>query len=50
MPLFRKRKDQDHGHETSFYTYPKLLFAWPLIVMGYALYPLGTTIWVSGES
>jgi len=27
MPLFRKRKDEDHGHEVTFYTYPKLLFA-----------------------
>ncbi len=27
-------------HEVVFYTYPKLLFAWPIIVLGILFYPL----------
>jgi len=27
-------------HEITFVTYPKLLFSWPIIVLGFALYPL----------
>ena len=27
-------------HDVVFYTYPKLVFAWPLIVMGFLLWPL----------
>ncbi len=28
------------AHEVVFYTYPKLLFAWPVIVLGLLFYPL----------
>lgn len=29
-----------NSHEVSFVSYPKLLFVWPLIVLGYLFYPL----------
>ncbi len=28
------------AHEVVFYTYPKLLFAWPVILLGFLFYPL----------
>ena len=34
----RKTKDSPKTLDIVFYTYPKLLFAWPLIVLGYVLW------------
>ncbi len=36
--------------EVVFYTYPKLLFAWLLILMGYALWPVDKWGWASPET
>lgn len=36
----RRRRSQ---HEVVFYTYPKLLFAWPLVAAGFLLAPLSGT-------
>ncbi|MBN1845257.1 MAG: hypothetical protein JW810_06205 [Sedimentisphaerales bacterium] len=42
MPGWFERKWKDlmerRKHEVVFYTYPKFIFCWPLIVMGYALW------------
>ena len=37
--LFNQRKER-MSHEVKFYTYPKFIFCWPLMVMGYALWAL----------
>lgn len=36
---WRQRRRQRKTHEVVFHTYPKLVFAWPLIVMGLIFYP-----------
>ncbi len=36
-------------HEVTFYTYPKLLFIWPLILMGFLLWPIDKLQWVYPE-
>lgn len=36
-------------HEVVFYTYPKFLFCWPIIVMGYVLWLLERLQWVEPE-
>lgn len=36
----KKDKKEEHIHEVVFYTYPKYLFCWPLIVMGFLLWPI----------
>lgn len=41
----KKRK-----HEVVFYTYPKGLFFWPVIVMGYALWFIDSQGWAEGET
>ena len=43
----RKRKMR---HEVEFYTYPKFLFCWPLIVMGFVLAGLARQGWVAAET
>jgi len=45
-PEKKPAKKQEAVHEVVFYTYPKLLFAWPMIVMGllfYFLSPIANT-------
>jgi len=43
-------------HEVVFYTYPKFLFAWPMIILGLLFYPLAdrinneTLAWIYGLS
>ncbi|MBN1123909.1 MAG: hypothetical protein JXA82_02800 [Sedimentisphaerales bacterium] len=36
----KKEKKKQPIHEVVFYTYPKLVFTWPLIAMGFLLWPL----------
>ena len=38
-------KDAKQPIQVVFYTYPKLLFAWPLIVLGYLLFPIDALEW-----
>lgn len=45
----RKRKPRGPITEVVFYTYPKLLFAWPLIVAGFAFWPLADWFGVNAE-
>jgi len=37
-------------HEVVFYTYPKFVFCWPLIVLGLALYGIARAEWASPET
>jgi hypothetical protein len=36
-------------HEVTFYTYPNLVFTWPIIVMGFLLWPIDKLGWVYPE-
>ncbi len=42
----RKRK---RPSAVVFYTYPKLIFAWPLILAGFVLYPVAAVSWIDQE-
>lgn len=54
MTSERKSRKQLHEHEVVFYTYPKLLFVWPLILSGFLFWFLGkwsdpeTLAWIWG--
>jgi len=37
-------------HEVVFYTYPKLVFTWPLIAMGFLLWPAAHWNWINPET
>ena len=37
-------------HEVIFYTYPKFLFCWPLIVVGFLLWGFDRQEWISSET
>ena len=45
-----RKPGKTSGHEVVFYTYPKLLFAWPLILAGYALWMIDRWEWISPEA
>lgn len=49
MTLFSKRKDRPQTRAITFYTYPKLLFGWPLILLGYVLWVLDQWQWIDLE-
>lgn len=36
----KKEKKEEYIHEVVFFTYPKYIFCWPLIVMGFLLWPI----------
>jgi hypothetical protein len=36
-------------HEVTFYTYPNLVFTWPIILLGYILWPIDKVGWVYPE-
>ena len=44
----KKSKDGERPHEIVFYTYPKFLFTWPVILLGYILWPIHATIVKTG--
>ena len=44
----KKRREVSFRHEVNFYTYPKFLFCWPLIVVGYLLW--GLDHWAEADS
>ena len=48
--MAEKKKAAKQRHEVTFYTYPKFLFCWPLIVMGFLLWPFAHYEWISLES
>ncbi|TWT42053.1 hypothetical protein RAS1_31800 [Phycisphaerae bacterium RAS1] len=41
-PAAAPAKPRKEFHEVNFVTYPKLLFTWPLILMGFLLWPLSS--------
>ncbi len=43
-------KKKKPRHEITFYTYPKFLFVWPLIAIGFLLWPFAHCAWVSSEA
>jgi hypothetical protein len=44
-----KETQEKEIHEVVFYTYPKLIFTWPLIAMGFLLWPAAHWGWVDAE-
>ncbi len=46
----KKKKAPKPRHEITFYTYPKFLFVWPLIAVGFLLWPFAHYQWVSSEA
>ena len=45
-----KKKAPKPRHEITFYTYPKFLFVWPLIAVGFLLWPFAHYEWLSLEA
>ncbi|MBE0537767.1 MAG: hypothetical protein IH624_19070 [Phycisphaerae bacterium] len=45
-----KKKAPKVRHEVTFYTYPKFIFTWPLIMMGFLLWPSAHYQWISHEA
>ncbi|MBI4584825.1 MAG: hypothetical protein HY717_12490 [Planctomycetes bacterium] len=46
----REHRKAKHEHEIIFYTYPKLIFAWLLIVAGFVLWPISGWGWFGPET
>lgn len=44
-----KKKASIRRHEVTFYTYPKYIFCWPLIAIGFLLWPFAHYNWIGAE-
>lgn len=47
---WRRKRREKRKSQVVFYSYPKLIFVWPLIVAGFAFWPLAEWGWVSATA